>query len=61
MSNIITYPLNGIDYDAADAAGYTATRTSGVYSSEEDFAVTAAGGLSVTVSAGVGWVHARPV
>ena len=57
MSNIVTYPLNGIDYDAADAAGYTATRTSGVYSGEEDFAVTAAGGLSVTVSAGVGWVH----
>lgn len=57
MSNIVTYPLNGIDYDAADAAGYTATRTSGVYSSEEDFAVTAAGGLSLTVSAGVGWVH----
>lgn len=57
MSNIVTYPLNGIDYDASDAAGYTATRTSGVYSSEEDFAVTAAGGLSVTVSAGVGWVH----
>ena len=57
MSNIVTDPLNGIDYDAADAAGYTATRTSGVYSSEEDFAVTAAGGLSVTVSAGVGWVH----
>lgn len=57
MSNIVTYPLNGIDYDAADAAGFTATRTSGVYSSEEDFAVTAAGGLSVTVSAGVGWVH----
>lgn len=54
---ITTYPLNGIDYDARDAAGYTATRTSGVYSSEEDFAVTAAGGLSVTVSAGVGWVH----
>ena len=54
---ITTYPLNGIDYDAAAAAGYTATRTSGVYSSEEDFAVTAAGGLSVTVSAGVGWVH----
>jgi hypothetical protein len=54
---ITTYPLNGIDYDAADAAGFTATRTSGVYSSEEDFAVTAAGGLSVTVSAGVGWVN----
>lgn len=54
---ITTYPLNGIDYDARDAAGYTATRTSGVYSSKEDFTVTAADGLSVTVSAGVGWVH----
>lgn len=57
MSNIVTYPLDGFDFFARDAAGYTATRTSGVYSSEEDFAVTAAGGLSVTVSAGVGWVH----
>lgn len=54
---ITTYPLNGIDYDARDAAGHTATRTSGVYSSEEDFTVTAAGGLSVTVGAGVGWVR----
>lgn len=54
---ITTYPLDGFDFFARDAAGYTATRTSGVYSSEEDFAVTAAGGLSVTVSAGVGWVH----
>ena len=57
MSNIVTYPLDGFDFFARDAAGYNATRTSGVYSSEEDFAVTAAGGLSVTVSAGVGWVH----
>lgn len=57
MSNIVTYPLDGFDFFARDAAGFTATRTSGVYSSEEDFAVTAAGGLSVTVSAGVGWVH----
>ncbi len=57
MSNIVTYPLDGFDFFARDAAGFTATRTSGVYSSEEDFAVTVAGGLSVTVSAGVGWVH----
>ena len=57
MSEITTYPLNGIDYDAADAAAYAAPRQSGVYSAEEDFAVTAAGGMTVTVSAGLGWVH----
>lgn len=57
MSEITTYPLNGIDYDAADAAAYAAPRQSGVYSAEEDFAVTAAGGMTVTVSAGLGWVR----
>ncbi len=57
MSNITIYPLNGIDYDAADAAAYNSPRTSGVYSSDDDFAVTAAGGLKVTVSAGMGWIH----
>lgn len=57
MSAITTYPLNGINYDARDAAGYNATRTSGVYSAEEDFAVTPAGGVKVTVSAGQGWVR----
>lgn len=57
MSAITTYPLNGIDYDARDAAGYNATRTSGVYSADEDFAVTPAGGVKVTVSAGQGWVR----
>jgi hypothetical protein len=57
LSAITTYPLNGIDYDARDAAGYNATRTSGVYSAEEDFAVTPVGGVKVTVSAGHGWVR----
>ena len=57
MSDIITYPENGITYDADDAAGYLATRLSGVYSAEEDFAVTAVEGLSVQVSAGQAWVR----
>lgn len=56
MSEITIYPLDGIEYDAADAAGYTATRTSGVYSSDNDFTVTAAGGYDVTVSAGQAWI-----
>ena len=56
-TQITTYPLDGITYDAADAAGYCATRTSGVYSAEADFAVTPAGGMRITVSAGQAWVH----
>ena len=57
MADIITYPENGITYDAEDASGYFATRLSGVYSAEEDFSVTAQGGLSVQVSAGQAWVR----
>ena len=57
MADIITYPENGITYDADDAAGHLATRLSGVYSAEEDFAVTAVEGLSVKVSAGQAWVR----
>ena len=57
MADIITYPEKGITYDADDASGYLATRLSGVYSAEEDFAVTAQGGLSVQVSAGQAWVR----
>ena len=57
MADIITYPENGITYDADDAAGYLSTRLSGVYSADEDFAVTANGGLTVTGSAGQAWVR----
>ena len=38
-------------------AAYLAGLTSGVFSGAEDFPVTAAGGLTVTVGAGRGWVH----
>ena len=57
MADIITYPENGITYDADDASGYLSTRLSGVYSADEDFAVTANGDLTVTVSAGQAWVR----
>ena len=57
MADIITYPEDGIRYDADDASGYLATRLSGVYSAEEDFAVTPNGDLTVTVSAGQAWVR----
>ena len=57
MADIITYPENGITYDADDASGFLSTRLSGVYSADEDFAVTANGDLTVTVSAGQAWVR----
>ena len=57
MADIITYPENGITYDADDASGYLSTRLSGVYSADEDFAVTANSDLTVTVSAGPAWVR----
>lgn len=57
MSKIVLYPANGYDFDAADVAAYLAGLTSGVFSGAEDFPVTAAGGLKVTVGAGRGWVH----
>jgi len=57
LSKIVLYPANGYDFDAADVAAYLAGLTSGVFSGAEDFPVTAAGGLTVTVGAGRGWVH----
>ena len=57
MADIITYPENGVTYDADDASGYLSTRLSGVYSADEDFSVTANGDLTVTVSAGQAWVR----
>ena len=57
MSKIVLYPANGYDFDAADVAAYLAGLISGVFSGDEYFPVTAAGGLKVTVGAGRGWVH----
>ena len=57
MSKIVLYPADGYDFDAADVAAYLAGLTSGVFSSAEDFPVTAVDGLKVTVGAGRGWVH----
>ena len=57
MSKIVLYPANGYDFDAADVAAYLAGLTSGAFSGDEDFPVTAAGGLKITVGAGRGWVH----
>lgn len=55
--SITMYPLNEITYTAEDAQLFHSTRTNGVFSSSEDFNVTATGGMSVTVSPGLAWMR----
>lgn len=54
--SIITYPLNDIDYEAADVETYLSTRTSGVFSDKDDFAVSVTGDRTVTVAEGLAWI-----
>ena len=53
---VITYPLNGIEYTAEDAETYLCTRKSGVYSAEDNFALTISGSSSVSVGKGLAWI-----
>ena len=55
--SIITYPLNGVTYDAEDVSTYLCTRTSGVYSKETNFAVSVTGTRQVTVAPGLAWIN----
>lgn len=50
-----SYPLDNTEYTAEYARLYNATRTTGVYSSDDDFAVTAGGGMAVNLSPGIAW------
>lgn len=54
---IITYPLNGIDYNAENAETYLCTRTSGVYSAEGNFQASVTGDRQVSISAGLAWIQ----
>lgn len=54
---IITYPLNGIDYDAENAETYLCTRTSGVYSADENFQASVTGDRQVIISKGLAWIQ----
>lgn len=54
---IITYPLNGITYDATDAETYLSTRTSGVFDSDDSFPLTVVGGRSVSIGTGQAWIR----
>lgn len=53
---ILTYPLNGIQYNAEDAEAYLCTRESGVYSAENNFALEITGAMQVTIGKGIAWI-----
>lgn len=56
---MLTYPLNFIEYEAAQAQTYHATRSSGIFS-DGDFRCSASGDdNTVTISAGLGWIAPR--
>lgn len=53
---ILTYPLNGIQYNAEDAEAYLCTRESGVYSAENNFALEITDAMQVTIGKGIAWI-----
>lgn len=55
--SIITYPLDGIEYDAAAAETYLCTRTSGVFYQEDNFAASVTGDREVTIGPGLAWMQ----
>lgn len=53
---MITYPLDNIDYSAADAGLFHCTRTSGVWA-ENSFPISASGSdNSITIGNGIAWI-----
>ena len=55
--SIITYPLNGVTYDAEDVSTYLCTRTSGVYAKDTNYAVSVTGPRQITVAPGLAWIN----
>nr|DAF18378.1 MAG TPA: Receptor Binding Protein [Caudoviricetes sp.] len=55
--NIITYPLNGVTYDAEDVGTHLCTRTSGVYAKDTNYAVSITGARELTVAPGLAWIN----
>lgn len=53
---IITYPLNNVDYTAADAEIYNSTRTSGVYANTDNLDLTITAARAVSISPGMAWI-----
>ena len=55
--SIITYPLNGVTYDAEDVSTDLCTRTCGVYCKDTNYAVSVTGARQITVAPGLAWVN----
>ena len=57
---ISTFPLNGIEYSAADFSSFFCTRTSGVYA-EDNFDITVTGSdMQATIGSGMAWMKLSP-
>lgn len=55
---MITYPLNNILYSAEDAELFHCTRTSGVFSADDEFAVSVTGAdNTVVIGPGIAWIR----
>lgn len=50
------FPLDNITYSAEDMQMYLCTRSSGVYTLDDNLKVTAGTGMAVSVSAGIAWL-----
>ena len=54
---MICFPLDFTEYEAKELGAYLCTRTRGVFSADENLAVSpGASGLTVTVSPGIAWL-----
>ena len=53
---IVTYPLNGITYNAEDAETYLSTRISGIYAADDCFDLSITADRTVTIGPGLAWV-----
>lgn len=54
--SIITYPLNNITYNAADAETYLSTRASGVFSASGNLDLTITAARKVSIGPGLAWI-----
>lgn len=53
---IVTYPLNNITYNAADAETYFSTRISGVYANKDNLDITITAARAVSIGTGLAWI-----
>ena len=54
---IVTYPLNGITYNAEDAETYLSTRISGIYAADDCFDLSITADRTVTIGPGLALVR----